>query len=446
MRWKLEEERRSLPWTNNANQSNPAFLSALPINNDEVLIVSTQQPPIVLANCNNCKHASKSQPCRDEAIEEKGEWIGEEEFDHDVVSLKAAEVVHDTKEPSRLKSMMKWIIFAAYLIMNGGGKFLQRFEVYRHGSGEVSTATYIAFVSGGMLLPLFIYSLSMLVHRHPSKLPFTVIWKGVLSGVLVQGGHTFYFLMTQGGGEASLLAPLVALWAVFPPIFFIVFAKEKITINKAIGLGLALLAIILFALASITTAGVEFKLEKSNLVYFICIVAVWGIGTTLLQTMSSHSSEEYNAGFFTFILSALISAILSIFFVFDGDVDTNIDVRAHMMTLGAAGVCAAGGNLTFMLMCKVMPNDLAIISPLSSTNVFVPIALGIALLGESTAPLKIGGMVAAVICVPLMAYKRGSGKNSVAVVVIVEDYGDDVHVVESGIVTPSIEPEDDKSF
>eukprot|EP00055_Hartaetosiga_balthica_P006962 m.23167 g.23167 ORF g.23167 m.23167 type:complete len:461 (-) comp5527_c0_seq1:187-1569(-) len=334
----------------------------------------------------------------------------------------------------KFKPILKWVAFICYLLTNGGGMFIQRVEVYKHGREELTKGTFIAYVSAGMLTPLFIFGLTMLIRNPPSYFPVKAALTGLFTGILCQGGHTFFMLMTHGGGEASLLAPLSSLWAIVPALYFLFFTKEKLSINKAIGLLLAITAIVLFAFASTSTS---FKLQQDNLSYFICIIFSWGVGILLLQKLSGFEGKEYNAGYFIYTLGAISTALITVFFVF-GDFDTSISVKDHVLTLGGAGFSFSFGNLLFILMCKTMPEDMAIISPLASNAVLVPIILGIAILHESTGPLKIGGIVAAVIGVPLMAYKRRPKKLCMEEVQIEEQKQEDTHDKLTTKLPPSL--------
>eukprot|EP00056_Hartaetosiga_gracilis_P022794 m.33125 g.33125 ORF g.33125 m.33125 type:complete len:468 (-) comp9834_c0_seq1:104-1507(-) len=441
MKWKHEDGREQVLGVSTQQHTTPQqqhFMAvvpnASPNNPDEaiVLLESAHQqqqssrdssvPPEVL---NTPYSSGTNSICGDEeALLMKGRKNDENKGDVEKDKEQTPSTSSSSSCLSRLQPYLKWFALLTYIVLVGSNLFLQRVEVYKYGD-ELSSATFTFFVSGGMMSILFLFGLVMIIRRPPTVFfNFKLIGTGLLCGVLLQSGHTCYMLMTQGGGEASLLAPLSSLWAIVPPLLFVIFTKAKLTLLKGVGLLLGLTAIVLFALSSILNSDATFKLESENIVYFVAIVLSWGIGTTLLQGLATYSNGDYNLVYLSYTVGAIMTILVAAFAVFK-DWNQFVDIQKHMATVGISGILAAGGNLTFILMCKAMPQDMAVVSPLASNSVLVPIILGIAVLGESTEPMKIGGIVAAIICVPLMAYSPSVKVATATPVVTVISFDDE---------------------
>lgn len=279
--------------------------------------------------------------------------------------------------------------------------FMFRLQVYlsdKNDQNVLRPSTFMICLVLGEFCPVLTFALSQssAIMKRPS---FRTTLASFSAGTLNMAGLIGFILLNQAGGEASVLAPLVSLYIVFPVAFAACFMGEKLTFRKLFGILLGTGATILFGMSSDSSFSFT---DPSTLAYYLLCVVAWGVCTPIFQIMGQGDEGEVAAGYSLNVTGYLLTGILSAFTVFwpDGQSLSEFDVRYGLVMMG--GFFHGLANLFFILLSRTLPEEASVVAPLSSLYVLWPVILGMTILEESVTLFKILGIIFAVFGVLLM--------------------------------------------
>ncbi|EGD77707.1 hypothetical protein PTSG_08800 [Salpingoeca rosetta] len=303
-----------------------------------------------------------------------------------------------TAEPATNgNSRYMWLALFLMTLFTGAGIFLFRVQVVVMGDDDaLDPGTFIAFLCLGSFVGQLPYVLH-LARQVTSARPTKFVFLGAFAGIFNCAGMNGYVMMTTDGGEASLLAPLTSLWVVLPVLYGVVVIGDRLSGRRWFGVLLSIGAGVMFAFSG-GGEGVDFSDTRTVGLYFLCFFG-WGICTILFQLVSAAKDGSFAAGYAANVFGFALTGV-----IFVAAVHRSIDwhlTAGHAIV--AVGGCLHGlGTVGFLHLCKTMPEEAAVVAPLSTLTVLWPVFFGMIILGESSPPLKIAGIIAAVFGALLM--------------------------------------------
>eukprot|EP01147_Barroeca_monosierra_P002101 gene2101-8002_t len=306
-----------------------------------------------------------------------------------------------TNQTSENKRWIVWLVLFFYVLAIGGGQVLFRLQVVLYGDQVFTVGTFLCFVVLGTICGQSVYIIKQvryLLRRSVQRPTWKIPVLGFCAGSLSIIGLTLYIIMTEDGGEASLLSPLTAIFIVIPVIYGVFGLGDKLNIPRGIGVFLAIASAAFFAMSN----GGNLSFNTRTLSLFLGSVGCWGVCTVLDQVFSIKPPNGYAAGFLGHAIGLVSTAIIIIWAV-SGGADFHV-TPAHVIVF-VAGMARGLGSVTFFLLARSMPEEAAVVAPLSSLYVLVPVTVGMTALGEAVGPWKLAGIVASVAGVLLMGVR-----------------------------------------
>ena len=341
-----------------------------------------------------------------------------------------------------------WLSLLAYMVLIGASQTLFRVQDIVDKNSSVDNATRVFFVVAGTVavqLPYAARQLHTIVSlRHDQRMSKRMAVVGFLSGALLVTGTTLYLAMTSAGGQASVLSPLAALYVLFPFVYGVFGFGDRVNIPRGTGVLLAVFSTVCFTMS----AGGSFELKGETLLFFFACVTVWGLSTICSQVFALRPARDFALGYLFSIFASALGATVISFILSDGAGPSTRITTSHYILLGG-GMCRGIGNIVFYVLARAMPEEAAVVSPLSSLYVLIPVILGMTALGEDAHPWKLTGIAAAIIGVllmgvrdwstflPCMAGKRKHAKHAVAELHAVVHHRADGH---DFLIVPAVLP------
>ena len=208
---------------------------------------------------------------------------------------------------------------------------------------------------------------------------------GFLSGMCSSLGNIAYMQLTASNEQASILAPMSSTYLLVPVLFGLTFRKERLTVQKAFGILIAVTAVVLLALSP----QVNFDIgSAANIGWFTMVVLAWGLASILFM---------YAGEIKPFIVPLIYVDIGFTFLSLSGVAllyrdQTTVSIDSAELVIFFAGLLLGCGSNTY-LACVNLYRDMSTISPLSALYTIIPTAMGILLLHESVTSYKIIGVV-----------------------------------------------------
>ncbi|EDQ85480.1 uncharacterized protein MONBRDRAFT_34244 [Monosiga brevicollis MX1] len=259
---------------------------------------------------------------------------------------------------------------------------------------EVSSGTYICLYYMGdacSLLTFASVNFGPRIAGHWGELRLYNHVIGALAGLTNAMGIVGFTMLNANDGEASLLAPLASLYVIVPIVAGFLCLGDRLTKQKALGIGLGLGATMMFAFGG----GSSFDLgETRTLLFFFITIAGWGLTTPLLQMLAVFTEVNMAFSYCSSVVWFVAGGFFSAFVIF-GDVSLAGFGATHVLIM-AAGACHGLGNGSFVYLSQAMPDKAAIVAPLSSLYVLIPVIVGMVFLDEAVTALKIVGAICTV--------------------------------------------------
>ncbi|EGD80353.1 hypothetical protein PTSG_10607 [Salpingoeca rosetta] len=304
------------------------------------------------------------------------------------------------------KRAVVWAALLLYMLMIGGAQVLFRMQVVLYGDTTTfALSTYVLFVIMGSVTAqsaYVAYQMAYLCRSATPKPRWVTPVQGFLSGVLSLTGLALYLVMTSDGGEASVLSPLTALFIIIPLAYGVLGLGDRLNVPRTLGVVLALLSAVLFAMST----GGSLQFSGRTILLFVLAVVAWGVCTLLYQVFSLKERHEYAAGYLGFV-GGVVTAALVVAFAAGFPLPDFHFSASHAIVYGG-GMCRGIGSVTFFLLARAMPQEAAVVAPISSLYVMLPVVVGMGFLGEAVDAWKLGGVAASVLGVLLMGVRDWS--------------------------------------
>lgn len=282
--------------------------------------------------------------------------------------------------------------------------------------GDESPSESIFLLSFGRACALTIVLPLLWTTRDTSQQP-GLLRATIPALIAVAGNSAFlaYYALVSGGGEVSILAPMVGLYSVIPILWGLLARGESRTWQKMVGIAVSFIAVLVLAFGGrsfdsggaggSSAAAVAFKIAM-----FAIVFVVWGVDDAIASgvkldpfttALSSWVGQIFCCavyGFVAFVEATDKLAANSI----DGGASLN-RVPFGMPHLAVMGANALGilAWLSFVKLGQMSAASLFI--PVISLYVYIPVLLSVLLRGESLTPAKVAGLVLAGVAIVLLS-------------------------------------------
>ena len=282
--------------------------------------------------------------------------------------------------------MPKWILYTLATVLLWG--------VWSVVCKAVSTALpdwQLQVISLIGVLPIVIV-LGWMVYQSNVALDKRMGAISLAAGLLGCLGNLACFRAMSEGGKALSVIPLTSLYPITTVILAMLFLKERPSLIQTLGIGLSLLAIWLFNVAS------QSELWTSWLLFALLPIVCWGVGGFIQKLATNRMTGEQCA--FTFLIGFLPMAFMA--FLKDGNW-TEISASTWGMAV-FSGFLFALGNLTVILAYR---NDgrAVIVTPAAGLYMLVTVPLAVLLLHESITWREGQAIIVSVLAVIALCYE-----------------------------------------
>jgi drug/metabolite transporter (DMT)-like permease len=309
--------------------------------------------------------------------------------------------------------------------------------------GEQSPAQALMLLAAGRALALLAALPLLAVLRlrsHPGGAPVALTRQALVPGAIAVSGnlaYLAYYALLSGGGQVSVLAPLVGLYSVVPVAVGLTLRGEARTPPKLAGIALSFVAVAILAFSG-TAAGGGGKGNAPaspagtalNVLYFAIVFATWGANdavasglrldplTTAVSSLGGQLVCALGFGLAAFAEATNDAAALAA--ALADAAASGIPPRAappRHVPFGLPHGAVLGANALAILawLAFVRLGGLAPVSrfvPLVSLYTYVPALLAVALLGEALTPAKGVGLAVAGVAVVLLSVGWGGGRGA----------------------------------
>jgi len=205
----------------------------------------------------------------------------------------------------------------------------------------------------------------------------------VMSGVLYAVGTYRYIAAANSGVPACILGPVGGLHVLVPPLWYIIFNRECISLKTSIGFALSFISVLLFS--DIFSEKDSYQISMIDYLNFLVIVFVWGIGLILQGEagidVSFKQFPQLNGGigigymFGSLIIACAVNAS-------EITEPSNWIPFGVEQTLALSSTILDGLGIGFFTLSLSYSDDLNLICALSSLYIVIPAILGIIVLHE----------------------------------------------------------------
>jgi uncharacterized membrane protein len=260
-------------------------------------------------------------------------------------------------------------------------------------------ANHVLFTIGMLFTIPFVFQK---ISKEPPNRP-GIVW-GIISGILAVTGNVAVFKAFSSGGLAAIVIPLTNLYPFVTIGIALLVFKEKLNWLNAIGVLLAIPAVILLSgqtllfdnpSAFITNMGLD-----SWLLYSLVALFFWGIFSAAQKVTTNYISAEWAYG--TFIVS---SVFISLIFITLGKV--SFDFTQKTLLLGSlAGMLNGLGVLCSFAAYKAEGKASQVTTIAGALQPVFTIILAITFLTENVKHLELIGIAIAIVAALALSYEK----------------------------------------
>ena len=256
----------------------------------------------------------------------------------------------------------------------------------KRASDQLSTVAGQLLSTAGLLLPaLFLIGPAVRERRSTAGL-----FIGFISGVCGALGNFALLASLGAGGQAAIVFPLTALYPLITVAIAVVFMRERAGRAQVIGIGVAVLAVLLLSVdASVSYARVELQLSNALLYAFAALVA-FGLAAVFQKLATNRVSAE--TALATFAAGFIPPSILLLFLE---RVTTNLPIAPVLWAI--AGGLLNGLGVLATLAAYRRGGKASVVTPLAAIYPMVTVVLAVVFLGERLVAVQIGGILLALI-------------------------------------------------
>ncbi len=285
--------------------------------------------------------------------------------------------------------MARWLFWTLATILTWGIWAI----LYRLIAGDLSEAHSQAISTLG-IVPI-LAALALADDSRAAENRARGIWLAFGSGVLSCLGNIACY-QALSHAKAATVVPLTALYPLVTITLAIPILKERFNLIQMAGIGLSLVAILMFNVQQGTEDA--HALVSPWLLMALAAVVLWG-ATGLMQKMSTnHISARSSAVWF---LAAFLP-VAGVILLFD-PLPSGISTRTWSLA-AALGFTLALGNLTILLAYS-SGGKASIITPLAGLYPLVSIPIAIVALGEELGGREVVAIVLALTAVVMLSYQ-----------------------------------------
>lgn len=193
-------------------------------------------------------------------------------------------------------------------------------------SDSINPFTNHFLFTAGMLLTLP-FVIKKCIHTKPDKKG--IVW-GLVAGVLAIAGNVAVYKSFSTGGLAAIVIPVTNLYPLITIIIAISFFKERLNYINAIGIALAVPAVVILSGETLlfddpAAFFKQFTLETWLLYAFVALF-FWGVFSAAQKVTTNYVSVEWS--YLTFIVS---SFVITLGFLLAGYVDFNFSGKTFSL-------------------------------------------------------------------------------------------------------------------
>ncbi len=263
-------------------------------------------------------------------------------------------------------------------------------------------------LSGWMTQILFTFALipSALVAlfskhvRTGTNIPRGLIW-GFVSGLLAAAGNIAFYLALENGADTSVAIPIANLYPLVTIVVAYFAFKERLNVIQAIGILIAVAAILLLSGEAGNLGDPAAVLERLSLngwmLYTLAAMFFWGVFSAAQKVSTNHVSAEmsYLAWCAAFIPIAIWIVLTK---------DLNWEMSAAMVWSGLAAGALNGFGVIAAFAAYRYEGKASIVTPLAAAvQPIVTLILAYIFLQERIGPLESLGIVLAIIAAIAMS-------------------------------------------
>jgi transporter family protein len=238
----------------------------------------------------------------------------------------------------------------------------------------------------GLLLPAVLLASSVARERGAAA----GLLLGFISGVCGAFGNFALLASLGAGGQAAIVFPLTALYPLITVVIAVLFMRERAGRVQVIGIGLAIIAVLLLSVdVSASYARVDLKLSSALLYAFAALVA-FGLAAVLQKLATNRVSAE--TAFATFAVGFIPPSILILLL---GPMGPNLQLAPVLWAI--AGGLLNGLGVLATLAAYRRGGNASVVTPLAAVYPMVTVILAVLFLGEKLVGLQIAGIALALI-------------------------------------------------
>jgi transporter family protein len=291
--------------------------------------------------------------------------------------------------------MARWIVFALLSVVLWGGWAF----VFAAASAMMSPLVALVLSTVGLIPVCVALGFSKRTWQ-ARRMTIGFVW-GIVTGVCGALGNAAYSEAIVRGGEASIITPLTAMFPLVTLLLALAFLRERINVIQTVGIGAALIAIVLFNAAGsdgldagLLVAGVG---SPWMLAALICLVLFGIQGITQKLSTNGISDElstiSYLAG----------SGLVALGVVATQSLDWSLSVEAWALILGSGVLMSLALWAGF---AAYRGGKASIVTALIALYPVVTVFLAIPLMGESMTPVKGSAIALALLAGLGMTYEQ----------------------------------------
>jgi uncharacterized membrane protein len=202
------------------------------------------------------------------------------------------------------------------------------------------------------------------------------------------------------GGEASVIAPLTAMYPLVTVVLALMFLRERLNLVQGVGIALALGTILLFSSmdAPVDGAAMPASLFAPWMLSGLLALTLFGI-----QGITQKMSTRYISNELATICYWLVSVLASVGIVITQPFDWTLPPTAWMVTVGA-GVLM--GVAIWVGLAAYREGKASVVTAVIALYPMLTVALAVPILGDTLTPLKGIAIVLAILAGLALTYER----------------------------------------
>ena len=213
---------------------------------------------------------------------------------------------------------------------------------------------------------------------------------GFVSGLCGALGNFALLASLGAGGQAAIVFPLTALYPLITVVIAVLFMRERAGRVQVIGMGLAILAVLLLSVdVTASYARIDLKFSAA-LLYAFAALAAFGMAAVFQKLATNRVSAE--TAFATFAAGFIPPSILLLFYE---PVSVNLPVAPVLWAI--AGGLLNGLGVLATLAAYRRGGKASVVTPLAAIYPMITVILAVVFLGESLAAVQIAGIALALI-------------------------------------------------